>query len=81
MMYQSAQDFEINKNTNQLRWGMRVFVGVGGGGTDVTIENIDYDVVIYKGDFLFYPYECKDCNSKGNEYYNLIYTESEVDEK
>ena len=44
-------------------------------------ENIDYDVVIYKGDFLFYPYECKDCNSKGNEYYNLIYTESEVDEK
>jgi hypothetical protein len=36
-------------------------------------ENINYGVLVYEGEYVYYPYECEDCNNKGNEYYNLIY--------
>ena len=53
---------KVDKNTNQLRWGMRV--GVDDGDDDITIENIDYisgaitlNKQLFTGDVRLFPIE------------------------
>ena len=40
-------------------------------------ENIDYGASELEGEDMYYPYDCKDCNSSGKEWYHLDYIETE----
>ena len=36
--------------------------------------NLDYEAVEFEGDMCYFPYKCKDCNTEGEEWYNLTFT-------
>jgi len=37
-------------------------------------ENIDYHAAEPVEDLMCYPYHCNDCNTDGNEWYNMQYS-------
>tara|TARA_R100001244_G_scaffold60743_2_gene51014 strand:+ start:712 stop:894 length:183 start_codon:yes stop_codon:yes gene_type:complete len=40
--------------------------------------NLEYKAIELQGDYIYYPYECLECDSEGKEYYYMSYTNSET---
>lgn len=43
--------------------------------------NLDYDPLEIEGNAVYYPWICLDCKSSGKEYYNLTFSEQELNKK
>ena len=43
--------------------------------------NLDYDEMEIEGNSIYYPWTCEDCGASGKEWYNLEFSEQELDEK
>lgn len=41
-------------------------------------EDIHYGAMVYKGDYVYYPYDCQSCGNEGKEYHTLVYDITET---
>ena len=41
--------------------------------------NLDYGVIEFEGDMQYYPWRCKDCGHKGEEWYRLEFAGHNVE--
>lgn len=39
-------------------------------------EDLDYRAIEVKGQAVFYPFKCEECNTTGEEWYTLEYKET-----
>lgn len=42
--------------------------------------NLYYDPMEIEGNSVYYPWTCEDCGASGKEWYNLEFSEQELDE-
>jgi len=42
--------------------------------------NLKYGDSDVDGEALYYEFKCKDCGKKGKEWYNLVFTHTEMEE-
>lgn len=41
--------------------------------------NLDYDPMEIEGNSVYYPWTCEDCGATGKEWYNLEFSEQELE--
>lgn len=42
--------------------------------------NLDYGVVEFSDNAIYYPWTCEDCGATGKEWYDLEFSEQELDD-